>query len=301
MDNKTIVSIQVVSAEQALLWLTADSYKHQRILKSDHVAFLAEEMRQQSFKQDTPIEFCLTDGKEELTDGQHRLAAIVACGIPQRFVIIRRSMLDEEAVALDYTRTDKGRPRTIAEDYKVLGLEEEMNLTSTQLEKLGAAVQFINGDFGTSRTRYKMHSKPRLRLMRDYANAAHLFFTETRGASRPLDHRLVRRATMSVGIVTYKYSVETFGEAVDDFWNGIALDDGIRATDPRKLAIKHLAEKGMPGGGGNSSAVTPAYSARFIAKCFNLFVTGEEAKMVKVMDSSQPIIILGSPFDGKDK
>lgn len=299
MENRPTVAVQVVSSEQAMLWLASDKYAHQRSLKQDHVSFLADEMRQEAFKQDTVIEFCSVNGTEWLTDGQHRLTAVVVSGIPQRFVIVRRPMLDEEAIALDYTRTDKGKPRTIIEDYKTLDLSTELGLTFTQIEKLGGAVQFINARF-SQRKRSKMHSKPRLALMREYAEPAELFFDDVEGAPQALRHRLDRRATLGVALVTYRYSIGEFGKKVAEFWRGLALDDGLRSTDPRKLAIRHITEIGMTGGGSPSArSVTPAYSSRFIARCFNLFVSGENAKMIKVMDSTQPILILGSPFDGK--
>lgn len=281
-----------------MLWLSADKYAHQRRLNQIHVSFLADEMRQEAFKQDTVIEFCSVNGTEWLTDGQHRLTAVVVSGIPQRFVIVRRPMLDEESVALDYTRTDKGKPRTIAEDYKTLDLDAELGLTFTQIEKLGGAVQFINSRFYHGKTS-KMHSKPRLALMREYAEAAELFFDDVAGTSHILKHRLDRRATLSVALVTYRYSIHEFGQKVPEFWHGVALDDGLRSTDPRKHAIKHIAEVGMAGGSGGVRSVTPAYSSRFIARCFNLFVSGESTKMIKVMDTTQPILIFGSPFDGK--
>lgn len=283
-----------------MLWLASDRYAHQRRVNQVHVSYLADEMRQEAFKQDTMIEFCSVNGTEWLTDGQHRLAAVVVSGIPQRFVVVRRPMLDEEAVAIDYTRTDKGKPRTIAEDYKTLDLDSELGLTFTQIEKLGSAVQFINSGFYHAKTT-KMHSKPRLALMREYAEPAELFFDDVAGASQPLRHRLDRRATLSVALVTYRYSTGEFGRKVGEFWHGMVLDDGLRSTDPRKLAIRHIAEVGMAGGAGSLRSVTPTYSSRFIARCFNLFVSGESAKQIKIMDATQPILILGSPFDGKDK
>lgn len=299
MENRPTVAVQIVSPEQAMLWLASDKYAPQRNLNQNHVSFLADEMRQEAFKQDTMIEFCSVNGIEWLTDGQHRLTAVVVSGIPQRFVIVRRPMLDEESVALDYTRTDKGKPRTIAEDYRTLDLRSEFDMDSfTKIEKLGAAVQFINAGFYHSKTG-KMHSKPRLRLMREYAEAASLFFIDVLGAHRVLRHRLDRRATLGVALVTYRYSTDKFGDQVSDFWSGVALDDGLRSTDPRKHALKHLMEVGMMGSAATMRAVTPTYSSRFIARCFNLYVSGETTKQIKIMDPTQPILILGSPFDGK--
>ncbi len=299
MNSQPTVAIQVVSAEQAMVWLANSKYDHQRNLKPHHVSFLADEMRQEAFKQDTVIEFCSVNGVEWLTDGQHRLSAVVASGIPQRFVVVRRAMLDDESVDIDYTRTDKGKPRTIAEDYKTLDLAGETGLNDTQIRKLGAAVQFINAGFVNRGTRAQMHSKPRLALIREYAQSATMFFDDTEQVAQALRHRLDRRATLGVALVTYRYSTKQFGGAVCEFWRGIAQDDGLKATDPRKHALRHMSDVGMPGGNAAARATTPTYSARYIARCFNLFVSGESIKFVKIMDPMQPILILGSPFDGK--
>lgn len=303
MENRPTVAVQVVSAEQAMLWLASDKYAHQRRLNQNHVSFLADEMKQEAFKQDTVIEFCSVNGSEWLTDGQHRLSAVVVSGVPQRFVVVRRPMLDEEAVAMDYTRTDKGKPRTIAEDYKTLDLSGELGMTFTQINNLGAAITIINGGFKPGGTR-KMHSKPRLAMMREYADAALDFYEYTAGCAQNMRNRLDRRATMAVALVTFRYSAGTFGDVVGEFWRGVSMDDGLRATDPRKHVVRHLTEKSMPGGSSGAigtSVVSVAYSTRFIARCFNGFVGGEQMKQVKVSDPSQPILITGSPFDGKDK
>ena len=124
-------------------------------------------MKRGTFKQDTPIEFCRLDDGEWLTDGQHRLTAVVSSGQAQRFVVVRRVVDDEQSVALDYTRTDKGRRRSISDDYRALLLHEELGLTPTQLNKFGSAVALINNAF-MSVNQQKFHTDDRLRMLREY-------------------------------------------------------------------------------------------------------------------------------------
>jgi len=121
MDTK--VSVETVTPEMAIRWLSENLYEHQRPPSEFHVKFLADEMQRHAFKQDTTIEFCQVNGAEYLTDGQHRMKAVVLSGKPQRFVVVKRTARNEDDIAKDYTRTDKGRARTVADDYRVLLLE----------------------------------------------------------------------------------------------------------------------------------------------------------------------------------
>lgn len=298
----TTASIETVTPEMAIRWMSENLYEHQRPPSDFHVKFLADEMLRHTFKQDTVIEFCQVNGTEVLTDGQHRLKAVVLSGKPQRFVVVKRAAKSEKDIAADYTRTDKGRARTVADDYKVLLLEEELGLTATQVNKFGSAVAHIHNEFGSVRSLHnKLHTDDRLRLMREYNEAYGMYLEATVGVSKDMRKKLERSATVSVALVTFRYSSALYGDKVEDFWNGIARDDGLRANDARKTAIKHLLISGMPGGaGGNSErTVSAAYSSRYLASCFNAFVSNKELSHAKVMDAYKPILILGSPFNGK--
>lgn len=296
----TEVSVVTVTPEMAMEWTARNTYEHQRAVAPLHVKFLAEEMERGAFKQDTVIEFCRLNGSDLLTDGQHRLSAIVASGKQQRFVIVRRLLKNEDEVALDYTKTDKGKRRTTADDYKVLLLEEELGLTATQVNKLGGAVVLLNGRFANHFPR-TMHTDERLKLMREYNDAYGAFLEISAGCSRDMYVRLARAATLAVALVTLRYSVLVYKNQVEEFWKGTIYDDGLRAFDPRKAANRHLLDTGMVGGaqGGSRKISTAAYSSRYLANCFNAYVSGKQLSYSKVFDTSKPIEIKGSPFNGK--
>jgi len=299
MDTK--VSVETVTPEMAARWLASYQYEHQRTVRQHRVGFLAEVMRRNLFKQDTPIEICSVNGKEFFTDGQHRMAAIIASGRPQRFVVVRRSLESEDDVALDYARTDKNMVRTVADDYRVLLLENELGLTSTQVNKLGAAIGLINGNFMSKPGTQKTHMDDKLKLMREYNDAYSKFLEAIAGCPGDMWKRLNRRASLSVALVTFRHSALTYGPKVESFWNGIAIDDGLRAGDARKVALRHIASTGMEGGaqGGSKKVSTWEFSSRYIANCFNAYATGQSKLLTRVYDTSKPIVIIGSPFNGK--
>ena len=296
----TQVSVETVGPDQAVKWLAKNwRYDHQRPLASDHVKFLTAEMKRGTFKQDTPIEFCRLDDGEWLTDGQHRLTAVVSSGQAQRFVVVRRVVDDEQSVALDYTRTDKGRRRSISDDYRALLLHEELGLTPTQLNKFGSAVALINNAF-MSVNQQKFHTDDRLRMLREYNDAYGEFLEIGAGCSREIKVRIERSATLGVALITLRYSVLAYPEKVSEFWKGAIWDDGLRVGDARKAANRHLLDTGMIGGaqGIARKLATPAYSSRVLARCFNAWVLGRTLQKPPDVtgEVKEPINIKGSPF-----
>lgn len=301
MNTQTEVDVMTVTPEMAQAWLTGNRYEHQRNVRTSHVRYLAEEIERGAFKQDTVIEFTSTDGEEWLTDGQHRLAAVVYAKTPQRFVIVKRKAKDESELAMDYTKTDQVLVRSTADAYRTLNIENELGLAFRQVNKLGAAVKFIYNRFNPSGD-MKIHRDDLLRMMREYNDAYGEFLEVTAGSPYEMKPRKERRATIAVAIVTFRYSAAVYGsQKIEDFWTGVFLDDGLKLLDPRKVANRHLLEVGMTGGTAtraSSSIGTPYFSARYLATCFNAFVSGEQMKFARP-DASKPITILGSPFNGK--
>lgn len=296
---ETELKIVTVTPEMAQTWLTQNRYQYQRNVRPRQVAYLAEEMLRNKFKQETVIEFAIVNGNTWLTDGQHRLSAIVMSQIPQRFVILKKHAASEDSVAEDYIRTDQNILRTVAESYKTLGLEDEFGLTPTQLNYYGVAVAFVFQKFSGSLQ--KMHPDDRLRMMREYNEPFGDYLEAIAGCRREIRGRMERAATASVAIVTYRYSANVFSrDKVDEFWNGIAMDDGLRSGDPRKAVVRHLLEYNMSGSvrSGQKKTTSAAFSSRYIATCFNAFIVGKELNYAKP-DQSQPMMIQGSPFNGK--
>lgn len=295
------VEVVEVTPDMATTWIATRSYEHQRPPNMKHVQFLSGEMERGVFKQDTVIEFAQLGQETLLTDGQHRLFAVAHCRKPQRFVIVTRDAQNAEEVALDYTRTDQGKRRTVSQNYKTLDLEGELGFTYTWINALGSAVAFINDDWNRVR-QGRLHSNDRLQAMRDYAPALDYYIEATAGKGNDIKSSIERAATVSIGLVTFRYSAAVYGhDRIDQFWNGVASDDGLAKNDPRKAAWKHLLEVRMTGGAatGNKKIATPAYSSRYLANCFNAWIKGETRNFARVYDATKPMIILGSPFTGK--
>ena len=296
----TTVTVRMITPAMASEFLGSCAYGKQRNVVPVWTRHLAEEMELGSFKQDTAIEFARQQdtGKLTLIDGYHRLNAVVKSGIPTRFVVIESTVLSEDAIDRLYYRIDQQKRRGYEDQLRVLGIAKEYDLNDTQVRRLAAAVTMINANW-TSKT--LIHFDDRERLVREYSEECGLYFAITSGRKRDMRVAFERQATLSVGLVTLKYSVAKFGqEKVEEFWEGLATNDGLGASDARRYAYDHLLTASITGCGRTTGVTYPArYSAKYVATCFNAFVSNKPINRKPNVDLGDPMLILGSPFNGK--
>lgn len=289
--NASSVPVEL-TPELAADFLKKYPYKYQRAVRKNAVDFYASEMATGNFKSYTTIELCKCGISKYLIDGQHRLLAVVKSGSPQKFVLLETEVGDEKELAFRYATTDRGAIRTTTDQLATTfdpdgfwGFSKSLTLVAS----LGSAVQFIAGKF--------LHAKntgvslvDKLHRMNDYAPYAEYFFDVVDGCMNRMPTELTRSgkirrvATLSIALITYRYSVAKVGlDKVDAFWSGVLTDDSLPSNDPRKHAHKHLLTIGMVGGAGtrsvssSSAIVSPANSARYLANCFNAYV-GQPSK-----------------------
>ncbi len=297
-ETTRIVEVTPAIAQR---WIVDHKYDAQRPADIKTVRYYASEMRLARFKQYTQVELDELEGQKYLIDGQHRLLAVIESGIPQRFALLEVSVGTREELDYRYAQTDRGKSRTITDQYRSLSLPSEFGLTETQTNALGSAVMFISGDFQRLSNK-GISLEDRLAQMRDYSIYASYFYEVTAGAIREIYPTLNRLSTLAVAIITYRYSAEQFGVAkIDDFWQGVATDDGLQVGDPRKVAHRHLLRVGMVGGAVNSrynERMTAAESARYLANCFNAFIENRPITFTRVK-SDVPIRIVGSKYNGR--
>jgi len=304
MNGQTGVSTQTITPEVATEWLEAMVYKHQRAIRQTHVEFLAEEMRRGNFVQGTQIRVVLYRDRQYLVDGQHRLWAIVLSGAAQVFSVLRTYARSEEEIAWMYGNIDVGLRRTGSDLFGALELDEEFQLSKTNISSLNAAINFMSS--GCVRNGAPMlHRDDAVRCMRIYAP----YMREYIELAASCDERRIRKpatraATLSIALLTFRFAApraESRGDpSVPEFWRGVIFDDGIQIGDPRKVANRHLLSAGMAGGASadyKPFSVSPAYSSRFIGNCFNAHMERRQLKMTKVFDVRAPLDLYGVPRD----
>lgn len=296
-------SIQHVTPAMAAAWLETMPYEHQRSIRQGWIDYLTEEIRRGNFTQGTTITIAYINDRPVLIDGQHRLRAVVKSDMTQSFIVSEVIARDSDHAAWLYANMDIGLRRTSNDLYKALDLPTEMGMTSTQIENLSAAVSFMTQ--GLTRQDHKgvrMHRDDLLAGMRAYAPQARQFF-EMVGTAGDMRRPCKRAATLAVALLTLRFSAPVLAmrnlPSAVDFWRGVIEDDGIKASDPRKYANRHLLTHQMISGRKMGAIiVTPAKSARILAACFNAYIAGRElAQTPKVLDDMAPINIYGVPRD----
>ena len=277
-----------VTPEIAKQWIAEYSFDRQRKLRKYWVSFLAESMRRGTFAPYTTVQFTIgPDGHHVITDGQHRLHAIIESGKSQQFLCVFR----HGDPATHYTMHDQGKPRGILDTYAALDLPNEFGLVPKNIRYLGSAAHFIHFGFQESKGR-KLQNDDRLAIMGDYADAAVEYFQSILGANQILVDPLRRISTVSVGLVTMRHAPEKMAW---DFWRGIALNDGLKTGDPRKTAMTHLITTATRNTKGNSvTVVDPDYSARYLSNCWNAWAEGR--KLTKTQVKMDRIRIALTPY-----
>lgn len=304
MDATNLDIKYVTITPETAIQLLQNGFERQRNLRPAVTATYAQAMKRGTWDDNSIIRICVVDDKDYLIDGQHRLNAVIKAGIPQTFIVQRQRVEDLETIARIYTMIDKSLARSVGDDLKALGFADRFDITADQARRLSSAVALIATDFRKPDQK-TLHSDDRIRMMQEYLPAYHKYIRAIVAADRVMKPRMYRSATLGVALVTFRYSATKYHN-VTDFWSGVASDDGILAEDPRKYCNRHLMYVGMIGGGASGENFikhqTAAVSSRLVAGYFNAFIEERSMKQsIKVLDPYKPIIILGSPFDGKQK
>lgn len=302
--------VQTITPEIAITMLQDCEYIHQRPTSNKKVLHYANEMSRGAFQVGSEMRVAQVGERRFLVNGKHRLKAVIACGIAQVFVVTTIHYSSDDEVAFDYNTTDRGRIRTVADQYKTLGFEERYGLTATQVNAVGAAISLIYNQF-ISTQQAEIPYDDRKFLFECFGSSAEYYFRAISGGLSEMRSPLKRSTAVALGLVTFEFAAWTLGEKlVLDYWEGIANDDGLQKGDPRKVAMRHLLNTGLNGGGSLSrskSQVSAAVSVRYLINTFNRFAQGQSYKEgtgggSKVYRHTErlPVTIVGTPWRGKE-
>jgi len=305
IDAGLDANLVLVTPEEAQKMLTFNSYERQRTIRHTKVTIYADAMEKKRFEPGTQLSFGYTgSGNLQLLDGQHRLQAVVKSGIPQWFVIRTKKYETEQDLALAYGHFDQHAKRSDRDNLKAIGLDTDLGFSVGELRVMSSAVRLINeGKFNRNTRPGGGGAVEDLReWISYYADAGSQYFEAIAGSPQFMRTPLTRAATLGVALVTFKFATRVYGdEKIFEFWRGTAMDDGLSLTDPRKTANRHLLTASMSGGHGAShqkkdKIVTPAYSTRYLANCWNAWAEDRTISSTNVRDMNQDIHILGTPF-----
>jgi hypothetical protein len=259
-------------------------FERQRPISVRNVARLAEEMKRGWFLPGTPIFICvLPDGREYIVNGNHTLEAIADSGVTVPLVMVRQQVRDIEGAARAYATFDIQQTRSWGAALMATGFAAILPMP----EKVAAAVGLIMVGFKPSNEdAFMLRSRTaRMQLIPDYVGAAHTLFASLAEAPQSNQRLIMRAAFLAVALVTARYQPSTAAE----FWGGLALDDGLKASDPRKTLMRYASNNPAAGAAGR------ALHAKAAALAWNAFFEGRPLEYCKPTQMAD-IRILGTPW-----
>lgn len=285
-DNSEVTCI---NAEEALRILSEYAYEHQRSVLVGKLAQYAKDMRNGDWAGTTTIDIAVFDGKRFLINGQHRLQAVVMSEKPQTFCILYRHFSTYEAIWHAYFNMDAGNMRNAGDSHKML--IEPIGVARNWMGRAAAALRMIDGDFFHSRgedvlTRTQLNNK-----LLEWQEEIRLYAGTVGEPQSPAAKRLHSAPIMAVALVTLRHQKERACE----FWSGVARNDGLRSGTPEHTLMMFMANYQVLQAGGQFPY------ARKVALAWNAFYSRRGLTVIRLMDTTKPILILGTPYNGKVK
>lgn len=283
-------TLEAITPAKAEEWLSEYLYDRQRQHYEPHVKELAYIIQQGQYSPQG-ITLCECEGRWHLTDGQHRLRACVLSGMTIHEMIIRKRGLTPRELADEYSRTDQGKKRRIADTMRAHDVGQEYGLTDAQVNYVSAAVGLVVTGFASPKPeiRQKLHmanQDERLALVEKWLPAGTRYFKAIKEPRKGRMPHLILAATVGVGLVTSEYSKDK----AETFWYILAHETG-EEDHPCQALLRYFSEERDERG-------KAPLVARRVARAWNAYYNDEQLSVIRRQDSAKPIEIAGSPFRG---
>lgn len=303
-----MVSAEVVTMTPALAaeWLNAFKYEKQRDLNRLQVEFLTQQMLSRRFKPSAIEIYEWLHGppgrNRFLTDGQHRLTAVVHWGqrIPKEWkgdygfgmpvITVRVETMDEVDQA--YYRTDRGKGRSPSEMIDAADLVAATNIPRLALNRALGAIKALVGGFTKATDDGNFMQAKDLDFQREvvlrWRAQIRGYLDETAKPDAEIKTALLTAVPLALGMVTLKSEPERAAR----FWRTIAQNDGLKAGSPEQMAYKLLR-------GQKYDKQKENVYARLLAQCWNAAYHERERVTLKpIKNPKEPLFLEGTPFDG---
>ena len=287
----------ITHPEMAERLLITERFSNQRQLRLWWAEYLATQMTFGKFIPGSAIYFCWCEGKRYLVNGQHTLTGIVLSNLPVLLTFMELEVDRFEEVQAWYSRFDHILARSDADSWQALEFPQTYGFNKTETTTLNGAMKPLLSGFTlwghTTRStdwasRYLRDFDCRHQLMALFAEEARQFFADMSGSTQQVRTCLYRSAVFAVALVTYRYT----GIDASEFWQLVAQDNGPTPDHPAKVLLHHLI--GSPDRKNNKPV-----TARKVAAAWNAFCEERTLRNLVARPLEQPVLIIGTPYDGK--
>lgn len=283
------------SAVQANTVLRECPFDGQRGVSKDHVAVLADMMKNDKWEDKDKLDFAVLHGSPILINGYHRMHAQVASGKSVKWTVVMHPCASMDDVRGLYYRFDTNtRMRSAPQILAATNFAENVDLTKQMAEAVFRSVPLIANDFSASKkSRDLLTAKVidrRLEYARMYVRAAEQYQTALEGAQWGFKSKFHSAGVCAVALVTFRYQPVTAME----FWHGVASNDGLRKGDPRQTLFNYFAANSVAKSSGRSGGNVVNAFAPSIA--WNAFFEGRPLQIIKHYEGRE-ITIQGTPWE----
>lgn len=243
-----------------------------------------------------PVHFAaLPDGRIWLVDGQHRLTAISTQQAPTPVTIRIVEMESEKEARIFYAGFDgRGSIRTNQQILDAVGVAESLGLTNRMARAVYEAAPLLLNDLEPMSGSMTIKANPgiflqsrRMAVVSEWSNQAKAYERITKNAGKNLFEKLKKTGPVAVGLYTLRHQPAR----AEEFWSGVANNDGLRRGDPRHTLIQDFGVRDI-GSGSMRQRVQQSVLA------WNAFCEGRDLKIIKCVTGA-PIVVWGTPLNGK--
>jgi hypothetical protein len=255
----------------------------------DHIRVLVDIMKRGRWRAKDKIDFAHFNGAYILLNGHHRLSAQVEAGVEVEWtIVIHECSSEDEVSALYFTFDTNQRPRTRANIIAATGIAGLIGISATTADALFRAVPLIETDFDFSRAARDVVTDRvidrRLERMKSFQKEVCAWERNTKDAPKLVKRRLSTQGSFAVALMTFRHQPNM----AEQFWRGVAENDGLRKGDPRHTYLRVLnSEIG-------AKTATSEGPARAAATCWNAFYARRQITMCKLGDGD--LRISGTPI-----
>lgn len=290
MLAKTHSETIICTPELARHLRTSCHFERQRAISSRNIDRLITERNHNRFVEGTQIFFAvLPDGQSYILNGNHTLEMVAKSGLSTELTFTYCNVRDIAEASRLYARFDIQKTRSWKVQLQAAGVD--IDVPPDWQERSGAALAHLIRGFeryndGSEGTIAGKSADNRLDLLIDYREAIENFHAATAGKRREAYVLLRRAAVLSVALEAFRYQPST----AEEFWGGIAHDDGLRSGDARKSLLEYLRAHSATNENAN-------YQSRAAIQAWNYFFEGKPLQICKP-SISKPPIVMGTPWDG---
>ncbi len=291
VQNESQYSVRTFDCypDVAAYLLDLNTFDRQRNLSQGNVERFKLALVENSFAVGSMIRLTWDANKWVLTDGQHRLFAIMESGLAAPMTaLFCYEPINKEYASIDSVGMLRSK-RNVAVSY---GFKYTEEFTGRTLDRFLSACGIIEANFSTSsatmidklsNARFAEGFVKEMDLVKEWAQGSGVL-THQRGGS-------IKAPILAVALVTIKHApIET----AKDFWLNAFQNDGLRRRDARRLMNDEIVQSS-----GDGRAASSGF-ARRAANLWNWYVSGK-GELDKVYTPAKMPDIALTPYPLKNK